>query len=289
MTSNDSIEITAPTIDDAINEALGKLGAAEDDVVIEVLSTPRSGVLGLGSRAARVRVTRRSAEGAYAEAQSPPPTSRALTSKRSPDAEHAAENGDEEAIRDRRPAELEEQTREATSMLAQILDLMGEKAEVRAAAGDNEAITLDIKGDGSGILIGRHGQTLDALEYLLNRIVARKIRDALPLVLDTESYRERRYHRLERIALAMGERAKREHAKQVLEPMSPRDRRIIHMTLKDDPMVTTRSTGEGYMRSVEILPTEARHERSGRSTKRERESEPIGQQGGFERGQKKIV
>jgi spoIIIJ-associated protein len=289
MTNDDSIEVTAATIDDAVNEALAKLGAAEDDVTIEVLSTPRSGVLGLGSRAARVRVSRRSTEGARAEAQSPPPVRQSQPARRS-QVEEGAQEGEEEGAPARKPAELEEQTREATSVLTEILALMGEKAEVQAGSGDSEAISLNIKGDGSGILIGRHGQTLDALEYLLNRIVARRIRDAVPVSLDTESYRERRHYRLERIALAMGERAKREHIKQVLEPMSPRDRRIIHMTLKDDPMVTTRSTGDGFLRAIEILPTGERGERQERGRQPKRESEqPIGQQGGFSRGQKRIV
>ncbi len=71
---------------------------------------------------------------------------------------------------------------------------------------------LEIKGDGSGILIGRHGQTLDALEYLINRIVARRIKDAMPILLDTESYRARRRQQLHRMALSMGEKAKRDHA-----------------------------------------------------------------------------
>ncbi len=290
MTNDDSIEVTASTIDDAVNEALAKLGAAEDDVTIEVLSTPRSGVLGLGSRAARVRVSRRSTEGARAEAQSPPPVRQSQPARRS-EAENVAQEGEEdEGAPVRKPAELEEQTREATSVLTEILALMGEKAEVQPGSGDSEAISLNIKGDGSGILIGRHGQTLDALEYLLNRVVARRIRDAAPVSLDTESYRERRYYRLERIALAMGERAKREHIKQVLEPMSPRDRRIIHITLKDDPMVTTRSTGDGFLRAIEILPTGERGERQERGRRPKRESEqPIGEQGGFSRGQKRIV
>ncbi len=119
------------------------------------------------------------------------------------------------------------------------------------------------------------------------------------MIIDTESYRARRRNQLERMALSMGERAKREHLKMVMEPMPPRDRRIVHLALKDDPLVTTRSTGEGYMRTIEIAPAEGRPERSGggggsrsrpRDRERERDSEaPIGEQGGFKRGQKRIV
>ncbi|MFZ0890734.1 MAG: R3H domain-containing nucleic acid-binding protein, partial [Candidatus Binataceae bacterium] len=206
-------------------------------------------------------------------------------------AEAEGEAGDE----GRRSAGLEEQGREAISILSQILELMGEKAEIRTAGrSSSEEIEVQIKGDGSGILIGRHGQTLDAIEYLVNRILARRIKDAVPVSIDTESYRERRHHQLERMALSMGERVKREHIKMALEPMSPRDRRIVHLALKDDPLLTTHSSGDGYMRTVEIAPVEGRQERgprSGRGTGRPRQEPepPIGQQGGFKHGQKRIV
>jgi spoIIIJ-associated protein len=306
MTAKDSIEVTGATIDEAISQALSELGVAEDDAVIEVMVTPRSGVLGLGSRQARVRVSRRHGQG---EAQSPAAPSRPSRPASVPSAPEEQgrspapeaprprpsappESNSEEEAGDagRRPAGMEEQESEAIRMLAQILELMGEKAEVRLVATDPEAIELEIKGDGSGILIGRHGQTLDALEYLLNRLLARKIMDAVAVVIDTERYRARRRHLLERIALAMGERVKRERIKMVMEPMAPRDRRVVHLALKDDPLLITRSTGAGYMRTVEIVPAEGRHERDGRSRQREREVEaPIGEQGGFKRGQKRIV
>ena len=340
MTAKDSIEVTAGTVDEAVDQALAELGATHDDAVIEVLSTPRAGLLGLGSRAARVRVTRRPREGAHSEAQSPPPAppgrarapraaspepprtqppaprqrTRDRDRDRPPEPSRAqtqptaGREGEEPAGEDdRKPANLEEQEREAIGMLSQILELMGEKAEVVHTGSDAEAIEIEVRGDGSGILIGRHGQTLDALEYLLNRLVARKIKDAVAVVIDTESYRARRRNQLERMALSMGERAKREHVKMTMEPMPPRDRRIVHLALKDDPLITTRSTGDGYMRVVEIVPVEGRQEQGGRGggggssgggggrgrnrpRERERETEaPIGQQGGFKRGQKKIV
>jgi len=206
---------------------------------------------------------------------------------------------------DRRAANLDEQVQEASAILAQILELMGEKSEIRRGEGDRESLELEIKGDGSGILIGRHGQTLDALEYLLNRIVARRIRDAMPILLDTEAYRARRRQQLHRMALSMGEQAKREHAAVKLDPMPPRDRRIVHLALKDDPMITTRSAGEGFLRTVEIVPVEGRREGK-RDRDRDRDQErprerdrerpspspsgqsPIGEQGGFKHGQKRL-
>ncbi|MGH7780394.1 MAG: protein jag, partial [Candidatus Binataceae bacterium] len=183
---------------------------------------------------------------------------------------------------------------------------------------DPDSIELEIKGDGSGILIGRHGQTLDALEYVVNRIVARRIREAVPIMLETEAYRARRRQQLHRMALSMGERAKREHESVMLEPMPPRDRRVIHLALKEDPMLTTRSSGDGFLRAIEILPAGAprqgrggdgpgpgpapggpgrgrrRDNRDNREKPREekvreRPDEAIGEQGGFKHGQKRIV
>jgi spoIIIJ-associated protein len=98
------------------------------------------------------------------------------------------------------------------------------------------------------------------------------------------------------MALSMGERAKREHEPVRLEPMAPRDRRVVHLALRDDPMITTRSAGDTFMRSIEIVPVERprERERDSRDSTRERERPPepdnaIGEQGGFKHGQKRIV
>jgi spoIIIJ-associated protein len=331
MSTTDSIEVSAATVEQAIKDALEQLGASEQDVVIEVLSTPRAGVLGLGSRQAKVRVGRRPQTAATSGVQSPPPAPpvrparpprpepppaasgappQAPQSRQpgAPAAPRAAAaqapsrpavnqpaRGDEAQEADegpRKTADLEQQGREAVEVLTEILNLMGEKAETRELSADNESIEIEIKGDGSGILIGRHGQTLDALEYLVNRVIARRIRDAVPIMLETESYRARRRQQLHRMALSMGEKAKREHQVVKLDPMPPRDRRIIHLALKDDPLISTRSSGEGFMRSVEIVPTQSHREgRGGRRRNRERQNtgEAVGEQGGFKRGQKRIV
>ncbi|HEY2106219.1 MAG TPA: RNA-binding cell elongation regulator Jag/EloR [Candidatus Binataceae bacterium] len=367
MSDTDSIEVTAPTIDEAIKQALDQMGAAEDDVAIEILSSPRSGVLGLGARPAKVRVKRRlssaasSAAGspsspAYesdpaapsgepgglaaaartaaavaASAPSPAPTRLEGRTGAGPDLNPIDDRDDErgnrtsaehldrsDAAADRKSAAVGDQAHDAIQTLTAVLAKMSEKAEVRLAASDEEGIELEVKGDGSGILIGRHGQTLDALEYLINRILARRIRDPVPVTIDTEAYRARRNQQLERMALSMGERAKREHQKMTLEPMPPRDRRIIHLALKDDPLLVTRSTGAGYLRTVEIAPNQEGREppprergrgrgRGGRGRDQEQErgrgsvsqqqsqpsqpdqsEAPIGESGGFKHGQKRM-
>ncbi|MBV8357131.1 MAG: Jag N-terminal domain-containing protein [Deltaproteobacteria bacterium] len=340
MNPNDSIETTAPTVDQAVNQALAQLGAEQDDVKIEVLITPRAGVLGLGARQARVRVTRRVPEGASTGVTSPPPappvvresisatatpvrpepTSSTTTSKE-PLIPTVAATNEAEVSEIEQEGEIEEEpvgaeelsarpdraepavlAREATAIMARILELMGEKAKIEIVEDSSaENVELNIKGDGSGLLIGRHGQTLDALEYVVNRILARQLKDAAaPISIDTESYRARRRRQLHRMALAKGEQAKREHLAVALDPMPPRDRRIIHLALKDDPLVTTRSSGDGFLRSVEIMPVDERREGAGargrdrqrergRESGRDREHTTPGQQGGFKHGQKRIV
>ena len=372
---NEAIEVTAPSVDEAIKQALDQLGASEDDVVIQVLSTPRSGVLGLGARQARVRVERRAPEGARSGVMSPPPapprsspaappprprpeqrghapardhdrdqdrnrdydrnrdhdrnrvqpparSSSVRTERRVEPAVRNEESAgaEDEGDAGRKTVGLDEQAREATAILSQVLELMGERSEITTTEEDSEGIELAIKGDGSGLLIGRHGQTLDSLEYLVNRILARRVKDAVPITVDTESYRERRRRQLHRMALSMAEQTKREHASVMLDPMPPRDRRIVHLALKDDPLITTRSTGDGFLRTVEIIPVGERRESGGarggrprgggsggggggggggRGREREREPEPqrarererdqpIGQQGGFKHGQKRM-
>jgi spoIIIJ-associated protein len=323
MSKDDSIEVAGASLEEATTEALEQLGAREDEVAIEVLATPRAGVLGLGARQARVRVTRKSAiaETNPQTAQAPQPRGGAAPdaggrgrenqrrgrNDARPPRQNAPASDDDAGAAGRKSAGLDEQRREAMVILKQILEQMGEQTEVRQIEVDEETVELEIKGDGSGILIGRHGQTLDALEYIVNRILARRIKDAAPISLETESYRARRRQQLHRMALSMGEKAKREHKPVRLDPMPPRERRVVHLALKDDPMITTRSAGEGLMRSIEIVPTEAgRREPRGdgqnrgrrrepdreRETQRiepERGNEPIGEQGGFKHGQKRIV
>jgi spoIIIJ-associated protein len=321
MSSSDHIEQAAATIDEAIRQALDLLGAEEDDVTIEILTTPRSGVLGLGSRQARVRVTRRSptaareaptpspaltqpsrprpaAEGAQSTSQSqvPRPSRRGdrATSDRESrrEVQPLAEGQTGAAAADSRPnVDRVAQTREAIDVLGRVLELMGEKCEVVPGPDrDPESLELEIRGDGSGILIGRHGQTLDALEYIVNRALARRLKDAINVTLDTEAYRARRRQQIHRMALSMGERAKREHAAVKLDPMAPRERRIVHLALKDDPLITTRSSGEGYIRAIEIVPVGPAARKQPASPQRERGREgAVGEQGGFKHGQKKII
>jgi spoIIIJ-associated protein len=138
-------------------------------------------------------------------------------------------------------------------MLAELITLIGIEATVEGVT-DELGPRLLINGDTSGMLIGRRGQTLDALEYLANRIVAREDESAGRIVVDSQNYRDRRRQSLEDLARRLAERARRRGKTVTLNPMSPRDRRIVHLALQNEPTLTTRSAGKGYFRKLLIIP-----------------------------------
>ncbi len=117
---------------------------------------------------------------------------------------------------------------------------------------NHEGITLNLVGDDLGILIGKHGQTLDALQYLTNLAVNRKSFNKARIILDIEDYRKRRSDTLSRLAIRLADKVKRRGDKVVLEPMSPHERKIIHMALQQDKDISTYSEGEEPYRKIVI-------------------------------------
>ena len=152
----------------------------------------------------------------------------------------------------------------AKDILERLLTLMGVAGSIVPQAqpivgGGEEAdasIAFDIKGDDLGILIGRRGQTLAGLQYILRLIVGHHTKTWVPIVVDVGGYKQRRYQALQVFARHMAEQAQTRGAPFTLEPMPAYERRIIHLTLADHPDVTTESIGEGEARRVVILPKE---------------------------------
>ncbi len=150
----------------------------------------------------------------------------------------------------------------AQNVLEKLLSLMGLPASVvpstQFAAGEEEeatsSITFDIKGKDLGILIGRRGQTLASLQYIVRLIVGQQTQTRLPIIIDIEGYKRHRWEALQALALRIAEQVKARKAPLALEPMSAFERRIIHLALADHPDVTTESTGEGEARKVVIMP-----------------------------------
>ncbi|MBR5259341.1 MAG: KH domain-containing protein [Eggerthellaceae bacterium] len=120
--------------------------------------------------------------------------------------------------------------------------------------GDEGELILDITGDDLAVLIGRHGKTLDALQFLVSAITVRKIGFRYPVVVDVEGYKSRQRQKLESIARSSANRAASQHSSVKLRPMSPYERRIVHIALRDDPRVETVSEGEGSARHVVVVP-----------------------------------
>jgi len=115
-------------------------------------------------------------------------------------------------------------------------------------------LALDIQGEDTGLLIGRRGETLSALQFLVNFMVSHRLKNRVSIMVDVEGYRQRRQESLQALALRIAERVKTSRRTFILEPMDPSDRRIIHLALAEHPDVTTQSMGEGNHRKVTILP-----------------------------------
>ena len=154
---------------------------------------------------------------------------------------------------------------EATkSVLEMLLSLMGVSASVAPSTtllvegeeGTIDSVTLEIKGEDLGILIGRRGQTLSCLQYIVRLIVGHQMEVWQPITIDVEGYKRRRYDALQALAWRIAEQVEVKRLPFALEPMLAYERRVIHLTLADHPDVTTQSSGEGEARKVVILPKE---------------------------------
>ncbi len=219
------IVMTAPTVDEAIELGLKELDADRDEAEVEILSRGKTGFLGIGSEAARVRVTR-------------------ISIGRDDAGVPTTAEGDTTAAS------------VATAAVGRILEAAGVNVtRTLRAANDPESggPIIDLAGEDSGLLIGRRGQTLQALQFLVNLIV-RKQFEGVRVLLDVENYRQRRELQLREMATTIAKRVAETNRSITLEPMPPADRRIIHTSLTDHPGVSTESTGEGEGRKVTIMP-----------------------------------
>lgn len=265
----ETVETEGDSIDAAIDSALETLGVTRNRVSVEILNDASRGFLGLGGRKARVRVRVRPAieEIAPREDASVPSSESDLDAGTDVDSGVGSErdvDSEDEAPEDRIPidADVVERARE---VLQTIVDFVDVGASVRASE-DGDHISLEIDGDSSGLLIGRKGQMLDALEYMVTRIVARDEHRTVHVVVDSQGYRSRRQESLEELAQRMAGEAKRRRRAVTLNPMSPRDRRIVHLALQRESGLTTRSSGQGHYRKLVIIPDGApRSGRTGRS------------------------
>jgi len=208
------LEVSGKTVDEAIQSALEQLGVTEDEVEVTVLKKGRPGVLGMGVEDAKIRVRIK-----------------------------LDDSGKGDAV---------EVAKEVLETLIKLMNLSATVTVVQENAGELP-VTLDIEGEDLGVLIGRRGQTLASLQYVVRLIVAEKLKVWVPVNVDIAGYKKRRYESLTSLALRLAEQVKRNRRLIMLEPMPADERRIIHLALTDNPDVTTQSMGEGETRKVAIL------------------------------------
>ncbi len=214
-------EFEGKTTEEAIQNASRELNVPVEDLEIDILEPGSAGIFGLvGGRKARIRVHCKIAEAIEAP-----------------------------------KLEKEEQKDLDTALdtLRHLLGLIPVEATVVGEQADGKII-LNIEGDRSGLLIGRKGKTLDALQYLMSKIINKTRDKKINVVVDAENYRRRREESLVQMAHKMGDKAKRIRKPVTTSPLNPQERRIIHLSLKEDERLETKSRGEGLLKRVVIIP-----------------------------------
>lgn len=228
-----SLEVIAPTVDEAVARGAAELGLPRSELEVEVLDEGGKGVLGLGARQARVRLSVRAA------APSILPGGEAVAMAPEADAEAP---------------------QVAIDTVTELLTRMGFAARITARWAEEtdpdqvRPLLVDIHGDDLSTLIGRKGETLSALQYITRLIVSKELESPIVVVIDIEGYRARRERQLRQLARRMAQQAEERGHTLTLEPMPANERRIIHLELRNHPSVYTESTGEGSARKVTIIP-----------------------------------
>jgi spoIIIJ-associated protein len=239
------IIIEGPTVAEALDAALEEMGVQQDAVHYEVLAEPGRGLFASSGRPARVRVWLRDDV--------------ALPIRESDDDAEEEVEPDEEESEGITADCLSEEELDAIAdagvgVISEIIGRMGLEGEIEEYEGDEGEIILDIVGGDFGVLIGRHGRTLDALQVLVSAITNRRLNMRYPVVVDVSGYRHRRRVKLEEIARRAADRAVRQRRAVELRPMTSFERRVVHMALRDDRRVTTQSEGEDPWRMVVVHP-----------------------------------
>jgi spoIIIJ-associated protein len=255
-----TLEIIAPSIEEAVSKGLSQLGLPREAVDVEVLDSGSRGLFGLGVRQARIRLSILSQEEKVGAGQdqeerlliettpiddlvSASETAETTLSEE----EHEEVQGDENALQ------------VAHQVVQELLERMRVRATVKARyiqpqdSHDQPVILVDIQGDDLSILIGRRSETLNALQYISSLIVGKELGRWTPLMIDVQGYRVRRERSLRQLARRMAEQAIHSGRRQILEPMPAAERRVIHLELRDHPQVGTESTGEEPNRKVTIF------------------------------------
>ncbi len=244
-------EFSAKNVDDAITEACETLMVTSDRLDYEVISNGSSGFLGIASKPAviKARIKEENTQEPVKETVSAPKetkkevkkeTKEVVKEEKKEEAPKSAVNGDELIAK-------------ANSFLKEVFDAMKMEVKVDTKFNAQENILdVELSGAEMGVLIGKRGQTLDSLQYLISLVVNRDVQDYIHVKVDTENYRERRKATLENLAKNISIKVKKTRRSVALEPMNPYERRIIHSALQNDRYVTTHSEGDEPFRRVVV-------------------------------------
>lgn len=244
-----TLEVIAPTVEEAVNKGLEELNVQRENVEIEVLDEGNRGLFGLGSRQARVRLlvkTTSEVQGAMIEEDVQAPEKTETAEARKATSEVVL---DEDLV-----------LHVAQETVSELLEHMLVVADVSAHFGKEDEgrppVIVDITGKDLTVLIGRRAETLGALQYIAALITSKKLGKNVNLVVDVENYRERREIQVRQLARRMADQAIKTGRRQVLEPMPPNERRLVHIELRENTQVRTESIGEEPYRKVTIIPVE---------------------------------
>jgi spoIIIJ-associated protein len=246
----ESVEVSARNVDEAIDIALEELGLKRSQVSIEVLTAGKGGLFGLGGEQARVRVT-------VLEGETARPMSQVEEDDNEPREGHIEDSREAVDLADLDSEEVlaaEEFLRNLIRMMDIDADVSVREPETPADGIGRSSAVLDVEGDDLGLLIGRRGTTLSALQYLVNVMMTRKTSSRVLVTVDVEHYHRRREETLQGLAHRMAERVRTSRRPMTLEPMPANERRIIHLALSEDTGVVTGSVGMGEERKIVIRP-----------------------------------
>ena len=252
MNEHTTLEKIAPNVDEAIAQGLAELGLDKSAVDVEVLDEGSRGLLGIGGRQARVRLTLKPFQAEPAAIAPPKPETPPVAAPAR--AMEGAEPTEADfSVLDDNLLFVSRQT------VAELLEKMKVQARIEVRYGDPDEegqrpVLVDIHGDDLGVLIGRRAEILNAMQYIVNLIVSKQVEHWVQVVVDVEGYRARRERQLRQMANRMADQAIKTGRRQVLEPMPASERRVVHLELRDHPKVATQSIGEEPARKVTIVP-----------------------------------
>lgn len=265
MNERTTLEVIAPTVEEAIQQGLSQLGLTADQVSVEVLDSGSKGLFGLGGRQVRVLLTVGAPQEPVSLADPKPATPNSADSKpKQRDTKPRAEKkpiAEPSNNKHSEPLAHDSIIDTTENVISKLIYYMGLKAQVSAhydetSSSDRQIVQVDVRGEDLSALIGRHAETLNAFQQIASLIVAKQTERYVQLIIDVEGYRARRERQIRQLANRMADQVTRTGKKVAMEPMPSHERRLVHIELRGHPAVLTESTGEEPYRKVVILPKE---------------------------------